>query len=222
MSPRPSGCKVCRRPASRPHRAVRRRGTQGRRRGRTHARVPRPLPRPRRRDQSRSTGAARTTCASASCCTGWPTVRSPRSSWRPTRISKVRRRPPTWRGRSSRCSLRVTRLASGLPVGGDLEYADEVTLGRAFSGRRVVDDAARCLTRRLRPDDRALTDGHRSRELSDDAEASLARSAAALDEAFADDIATQISAFLLSLARDRPRRATRRSAFRCCCWRSAS
>jgi recombination protein RecR len=35
--------------------------------------------------------------------------------------------------------LRVTRLASGLPVGGDLEYADEVTLGRAFEGRRSVD-----------------------------------------------------------------------------------
>jgi recombination protein RecR len=34
--------------------------------------------------------------------------------------------------------IRVTRLASGLPVGGDLEYADEVTLGRAFEGRRVV------------------------------------------------------------------------------------
>lgn len=34
--------------------------------------------------------------------------------------------------------LSVTRLASGLPVGGDLEYADEVTLGRAFSGRRSV------------------------------------------------------------------------------------
>ena len=33
----------------------------------------------------------------------------------------------------------VTRLASGLPVGGDLEYADEVTLGRAFEGRRRVD-----------------------------------------------------------------------------------
>ncbi|WP_434995808.1 recombination mediator RecR [Arthrobacter sp. Ld5] len=32
----------------------------------------------------------------------------------------------------------VTRLASGLPVGGDLEYADEVTLGRAFEGRRVM------------------------------------------------------------------------------------
>ena len=34
--------------------------------------------------------------------------------------------------------VRVTRLASGLPVGGDLEYADEVTLGRALSGRRPV------------------------------------------------------------------------------------
>jgi recombination protein RecR len=34
--------------------------------------------------------------------------------------------------------LRVTRLASGLPVGGDLEYADEVTLGRAFAGRRDI------------------------------------------------------------------------------------
>ena len=32
--------------------------------------------------------------------------------------------------------VQVTRLASGLPVGGDLEYADEVTLGRAFAGRR--------------------------------------------------------------------------------------
>lgn len=35
--------------------------------------------------------------------------------------------------------LTVSRLASGLPVGGDLEYADEVTLGRAFSGRRNMD-----------------------------------------------------------------------------------
>ena len=35
--------------------------------------------------------------------------------------------------------VRVTRLASGLPVGGDLEYADEVTLGRAFAGRRAAE-----------------------------------------------------------------------------------
>ncbi|MDQ3895082.1 MAG: recombination mediator RecR [Actinomycetota bacterium] len=34
--------------------------------------------------------------------------------------------------------VRITRLASGLPVGGDLEYADEVTLGRAFVGRREM------------------------------------------------------------------------------------
>ena len=36
--------------------------------------------------------------------------------------------------------LKVSRLASGLPVGGDLEYADEVTLGRAFEGRRTVNE----------------------------------------------------------------------------------
>lgn len=35
--------------------------------------------------------------------------------------------------------IRVTRIASGLPVGGDLEYADEVTLGRAIDGRRDID-----------------------------------------------------------------------------------
>lgn len=34
--------------------------------------------------------------------------------------------------------LRITRLASGLPVGGDLDYADEITLGRAFLGRREI------------------------------------------------------------------------------------
>lgn len=35
--------------------------------------------------------------------------------------------------------VKITRLASGLPVGGDLEYADELTLGRAFEGRRLLD-----------------------------------------------------------------------------------
>ncbi len=34
--------------------------------------------------------------------------------------------------------VRVTRLASGLPVGGDLDYADEITLGRALTGRREL------------------------------------------------------------------------------------
>ncbi|GAA1391848.1 recombination mediator RecR [Luteococcus peritonei] len=39
--------------------------------------------------------------------------------------------------------LQISRLASGLPVGGDLEYADEVTLGRAFEGRRYVEGSSR-------------------------------------------------------------------------------
>ncbi len=42
---------------------------------------------------------------------------------------ELRRRAP---------EIQVTRLASGLPVGSDLEYADEVTLGKAFAGRRAV------------------------------------------------------------------------------------
>ena len=42
------------------------------------------------------------------------------------------------RALQSNGSIRVTRLASGLPVGGDLEYADEVTLGRALAGRREL------------------------------------------------------------------------------------
>jgi recombination protein RecR len=40
--------------------------------------------------------------------------------------------------RERRPEISVTRLASGLPVGSDLEYADELTLGRAFAGRRTV------------------------------------------------------------------------------------
>jgi recombination protein RecR len=48
--------------------------------------------------------------------------------------------------------VRVTRIASGLPVGGDLEYADEVTLGRALEGRRVVESAAPAQTRPARAD----------------------------------------------------------------------
>ena len=42
--------------------------------------------------------------------------------------------------------LTVSRLASGLPVGGDLEYADEVTLGRAFEGRRRVSEGGQALS----------------------------------------------------------------------------
>lgn len=41
--------------------------------------------------------------------------------------------------------IRVSRLASGLPVGGDLEYADEITLGRALEGRRVISEGNRAV-----------------------------------------------------------------------------
>ena len=73
-------------------------------------------------------------------------------------------RPPraTSRGSCGPWGCRVTRLASGLPVGGDLEYADEVTLGRAFEGQA----AARCLTtcacwRTSRPTDARALPRHR-------------------------------------------------------------
>ncbi len=45
----------------------------------------------------------------------------------------------TWPGCCGRSACKVTRIASGLPVGGDLEYADELTLGRALEGRREVE-----------------------------------------------------------------------------------
>ena len=89
---------------------------------------------------ARSTASALTSCASASCCRGWPTASvtevilatDPNLEGEATATYLTRLLKPM--------GLRVTRLASGLPVGGDLEYADEVTLGRAFEGRRSVDD----------------------------------------------------------------------------------
>ena len=39
--------------------------------------------------------------------------------------------------------VKVTRIASGLPVGGDLEYADEVTLSKALEGRKIISDKVR-------------------------------------------------------------------------------
>ena len=69
-----------------------------------------------------------------------PTRRSARSSSPRTRRRPARRprctSPTALRERAP--DVTVTRLASGLPVGGDLEYADEVTLGRALAGRRAV------------------------------------------------------------------------------------
>ncbi len=99
-------------------------------------RVPRPLPRapgrhqpdrrrrPRPAADPRAAGAASTPRACR------------RSSSAPTPTSRARPPPCTSAGCSRPLGLKVTRIASGLPVGGDLEYADELTLGRALEGRR--------------------------------------------------------------------------------------
>jgi recombination protein RecR len=64
-------------------------------------------------------------------------ARSRRSSSPRTRLSRERPRRCTSPSASSRVGS-VTRIARGLPVGGDLEYADEVTLIRALQGRRAI------------------------------------------------------------------------------------
>ena len=67
--------------------------------------------------------------------TGSARSSSPRTRPRPARRPRCTS-PTALHERSP--DVAVTRLASGLPVGGDLEYADEVTLGRAFAGRRAL------------------------------------------------------------------------------------
>ena len=71
-----------------------------------------------------------------------PASRSRRSSWPPTRPSRARPRRCTSPSASPDRSASVTRIARGIPVGGDLEYADEVTLVRALQGRQQVEAAA--------------------------------------------------------------------------------
>ena len=126
-----------RRPARR-HRALRGRGAARHRRRGEDAGVPRPLPRAAGRHQP-------------------DRGRRPRPAAHPRAARPARRRGhpgvilctnPNLEGEATAMYLsrllkdldvKVTRIASGLPVGGDLEYADELTLGRALEGRRVVD-----------------------------------------------------------------------------------
>ena len=61
-----------------------------------------------------------------------------RSSSPRTRTSKGRRPRSTSPSSSGRSDVRTTRLAFGLPVGGDLEYADQVTMSKALEGRREI------------------------------------------------------------------------------------
>ena len=82
-----------------------------------------------------SGGASATTTASTTSNTASTTAEPPTSSSTTGEATALhiadglRMRTP---------DVAVTRLASGLPVGGDLEYADEVTLGRALAGRRAL------------------------------------------------------------------------------------
>ncbi len=87
---------------------------------------------------SRSRASARTTCGSGSC---WPASRRHGHRAHPGHRPNLEgEATATYLARMIKpMGLKVTRLASGLPVGGDLEYADEVTLGRAFEGRRLLD-----------------------------------------------------------------------------------
>ena len=69
---------------------------------------------------------------------GWPPEASKRSSWPPTRTQRGRPPPCTSPRLLRPFSVKVTRLAYGIPVGSHLEYADDATLMRALEGRREI------------------------------------------------------------------------------------
>ena len=132
-------CRICRDPRRDPTVLCVRRGVQGRGRDRAHPRVPRPLPRAGRchlADRGHRPRELRVRELMQRLADGTVTevilATDPNLEGEATATYLTRMLKPL--------GLRVTRLASGLPVGGDLEYADEVTLGRAFEGRRSVDD----------------------------------------------------------------------------------
>ena len=89
----------------------------------------------------RSTAWIPSTCTSPSCSAGWRRRRDPRGGDRHQRDHDRRGHGPLHRRCAARAGpeVAVTRLASGLPVGSDLEYADEITLGRALRGRQALD-----------------------------------------------------------------------------------
>ena len=61
-----------------------------------------------------------------------------RSSWLPRRRSKAKRRRAGWPTCCGASGVRITRIATGVPAGSDIEYADEVTMTRALEGRHEV------------------------------------------------------------------------------------
>ena len=105
---------------------------------RAHPRIPRPLPRARRRPLADRRRRRRGPEDRRAAAAGRARRRSARSCSPPTR-PRPARRPPSTSPSELRGQVAVTRLASGLPVGADLEHADEVTLGKALAGRRSLD-----------------------------------------------------------------------------------
>ena len=129
-------CRICRDPRRDPAVHLRGGGVQGRRRHRADPRVPRPY-HVLGGAISPIEGIGPDDLRIRELMPGWPTGGQggdlgdrPNLEGEATATYLTRLLKPM--------GLRVTRLASGLPVGGDLEYADEVTLGRAFEGRRSV------------------------------------------------------------------------------------
>ena len=101
----------------------------------THARLPGPLPRAARRAFAASGHRPRRAARSQGSLERVRRAAWRRSSWPRARPSRARRPPSTSPG-SKPLGVRVTRIAMGVPVGRDLEWADEVTMAKALEGRR--------------------------------------------------------------------------------------
>ena len=131
-------CGICA-DARRDATSLRRRGAPRRGRRREDRRVPRAATTCCRAPSARSTASGPTSCGSVSCSSGIEPegiaevilCTNPNLEGEATAMYLGRLLTPL--------GLKVTRIASGLPVGGDLEYADELTLGRALEGRRQIE-----------------------------------------------------------------------------------
>ena len=131
-------CRICADPEPRPGDDLRGRGARRRDPDRAHPRIPRPLPRARRRPladrRRRRRGPEDRRAAApgraAASITEVVLATNPTTTGEATALHIAER---------LRGQVTVTRLASGLPVGADLEHADEVTLGKALAGRRSLD-----------------------------------------------------------------------------------
>ncbi len=84
------------------------------------------------------TAWGRTSCAPARWSPAWNAARWTRSSWPPAPRWRAKPPPTGWPPRCAGLQVRITRIATGVPAGSDIEYADEVTMARALEGRREL------------------------------------------------------------------------------------